>query len=415
MTQARVFARSPVIAYNDPAGKRWQRCGMRTMLGVQGPVLSWLAAIVLVAALTRPVHAEPTEQPAPLPGPATPTQGESDPAWLLYQAATLALAEGDRAQALQRLEQLAAEFPGHPATRLAIPLRLTLERPREPEEGPETPEHATRTARAELVSFQTMAGLVAGATLCEATGCQSARTTVLTFAVTSGTALGLSLLGTQDGITPGATLAIDSGTAWGIWHGGALNTITYTDPTNFTNQSFDDRDHRTGRFFLGGQLLGTGAGLAVAMYGQPHAGQVSLATSGGIWSGALAALALNAMDFRGTDAQWLTTLLVASDLGLGAGAFVSTKVATSRSRMLLIDSAGLLGMLLGMGLDVAVEGQANSQGRLFGAGLAGTLAGLGTGVYLTRHWDVPELASALVTPALQPVPGGAMLSLSGRF
>lgn len=372
------------------------------------------AIAALLGLLARPGHADPA---AELPAQVSASTEDSDPAWQLYQEATLALAEGNRAIAAERLEKLALEFPNHPATRLALPLRRILQVPvdKAVPEDPTAAELPTRLARAELVSFQTVAGLVAGASLCEATQCATARSTVLTVGVTAGTALTLSLLGTREGITSGQTLAIDSGTAWGLWQGIALDTVTYTQPDTFASNTFQDRNRRQGSFLLGGQLLGTGAGLLIATHATPRAGQVSLATSGGLWSGVVTALALNAMDFRGNDADWMMPLLVASDVGLGAGAYLASQVQVSRSRMLLIDSAGLLGMLLGVGVDIAIEGDSSRDVHAASAALIGTLAGLGGGVYLTRNWDLPALETSRVTPALQPLPGGAMLSVSGRF
>lgn len=386
-------------------------------------VAQWCIGLVFLTT-GRVAHAE--DRVAALPAVATPvglpdaptTEVQDlsrDPAWALYQEATMALIGGDRHRAHALLDTLQAQHADHPAARLAAPARLALREDSPMRAGPdgEPVEQNSRTARAELVSFQTLGGLAAGVELCATVGCETVRTNVVTVAVTTGAGLGLSLWATREGITPGEALAINSATAWGFWQGLALQMATEpeVDNTNF-NATRDDR--RIPRYLLAGQFAGTIGGIAIATYLQPRAGQVALANSAGVWSGAITLMSLLAADFRDDGRSTMGLLLAASDVGLILGSVAATQIETSRSRMLVIDSSGILGFLLGMGT-LAVISPDRVEGRdVATAGLVGTLAGLGVGVWLTRGWDAPELQTRF-SPTLQPLPGGAMLSLSGAF
>ena len=123
----------------------------------------------------------------------------------LLQEALDALAAGQRDAVRLALMRLADQHPDHPATRLAERALARLQSPTAGEqptaaaERMDAPERPTTTARAELVSFQTLAGLFVGLELCGYVNCETARSTVTTLGLTTALGLGLSLAGSRDG------------------------------------------------------------------------------------------------------------------------------------------------------------------------------------------------------------------------
>jgi len=380
-------------------------------------------------ALAGPVHAESlsplaaplaeatsaTAAPADVPAP----PGTPD-AWVTLQQALLALAEGRRDQARTLLERLQREHPDHPASRLSGP---SLERmqARDPaghvaDPLPGWEERPTSWARAELVSFQTLAGLVYGAELCQALDCDSPRAFVGTLGVTTGLGLGLSLYASRDGITAGTALAANAGTLWGAWHGLVLVNgfgVGQTTQCFEPGQCFQTTDGRVmGATLVASQLGGLGLGLLAAHQWRPTAGQVAMVDTGGIWAGALTLLGFGIDRFQADEKTIFTTMMVTSDLGAVLGGLAAAAYPSSRGRMLVIDSGGLLGLLVGMGAAVLAQGDHVQQEPLFGMGLLGAATGLGTAVWLTRDWDAPDVNASL---RVLPVPGGLGLALGGQF
>ncbi len=390
----------------------------------RSPLYLGLSRICLVAALvTAALPAWAQQAPSALPNAATPADVTAnvlaEPPWILYQKATLLLVGGDKQQASTLLAQLHAEYAGHPADHLAEPLRKVLERAESPANTsvPIDPmvELPSKAARAELVSTQTVGGINLGVQLCMAADCQSSRAVVLSIVGGAGTALGLSLWQTADGITPGTALAIDSAAMWGLYHSLMIPMISETQTNVNFNTVQPDYSRRDAMWRMAGQLGGTGLGIAAADHFQPHAGQVSMANSAGIWTGVATFLAMQSANSNVNSKTEQTAVLVASDLGLVAGAIGSTYFEVSRSRTIIIDTSGILGLLLGMGAVVLSQGDnVNSQALTSGA-LLGTLVGLGAGVALSANWDAPSLSHTAFVPTFAPMPGGGFAGIQGSF
>ncbi|MCB9647851.1 MAG: hypothetical protein H6730_14775 [Deltaproteobacteria bacterium] len=350
---------------------------------------------------------------APAPAshaPAAAPTSAADPAWTLYHQAFLdsVLMRPERSKAA--LQRILADYPGHPAALFAQDMLHTMEAPEAQPRVAEDDERygtlrPTGLARAELTSFQTLAGIGAAGMLCGLAECDDGRVIVVVLAVGAGAGLAGSLLGTRKGITPGRALAINSGTMWGVWNGVAVSVVA------------DANDKGTFGAILAGQVLGTLGGAVVGAFANPTAGDVSLATSGGLWLGGLMFMIHAVSDFAADGKVVMLTTMLASDAGLVGGALLSALdiYPMSRSRALLIDSGGILGTLVGMGLSVLVKNEVDNAPAFFGPALAGMLVGLSSATYLTRNWDAPEL-EADVAVGIGPVEGGgATLMVGGRF
>lgn len=405
------------------------------MLRAMRPCL-WRTAIALVlCAVATEVRAQ--SEPEPVAPPATPPiaapSQEAAPATdaaleARYHGAFEALARGERDVAVRLLESIVADAPQHSladrARTLLSDLAATKPPPSPPSSwvsddsqalepsahAPRRPaareQHPTSIARAELVFFQTLHGIALGAEVCAMAKCDSSQPWVLSMMLGGGAGFGLSWYFSHDGITPGLSRALTDGVLWGAANGIGLAIATEA----------AEHASATGAFLAGGQLVGLGlAGLAYAEL-EPSAGQVSLTSSGGLWSIAAFGQLIAAFDPHYDPKTWAWLLIGTGNAGVLAGALLAHSVPMSTSRVLLIDAGGLLGTLTGLGVAVLAQGDHLHAAGTFIPGVIGTLTGLGVAYYLTRDWDADELASdTQLHLGLSPVRGGGVASVSGYW
>jgi hypothetical protein len=355
----------------------------------------------------------PAEPPAP---PRVDAPVEDERPWGLYQTAFELCAAGEREACEQTLRGIVTTYPDHRAAVLAT---STLEGLAKSQPMPQPPtrlipnkpfarrgsngERYTSLARAELISAQTLHGIVLGGELCVALDCSDARVVVATMMATGGVGLAASFYATQEGVTPGHTVALNSGTVWGAVNAGMLASL-----------SDDGSSKQFALSLMGGQLVGLGLGQLYYMGAKPLAGQVSLANSGGIWTLVGFGLLQGAANLDLDSDQFTTGMVVAMDAGLLAGGALAHFYPMSRSRATLLDTGGLAGLLSGMGLYVLIANDGGDQG-FFTAALAGTVLGIGTAAYLTRDWDSDdEDVQSRLLPTVSLVPGDSLYTARGE-
>lgn len=381
-------------------------------------------SVVAQAEVAAPAAATPAGDAVP--------PAERDVAAELYDLAFEALAQGEREVALRMLLELEHAHPEHrlaaqaaeliavlqlpakaeapaalPPSAAAGPEPSPAERPAVSEREPASTQRHTTSARAELVAFQTLHGFAVGAELCVIAECEDARPWAITLMATTGSALGASLYLTREGVTPGLARALTTGTEWGLWHGLALGIATRAFETA------QDESEASALGALLGQLGGLGVGGLVYSQLEPTAGQVSLASSGGIWSIASVGLGIALVDPQDITEQGVfTALLIAGDLGLAAGGYFASKHPMSAGRTLLIDAGGLLGGLTGAGVVALFTSNDVDTQVVAGVALAGLWTGLGLSYYLTSDWDSGDDEHAATAPRLSlgalPVRGGGL-------
>jgi hypothetical protein len=360
------------------------------------------------ASQTPPADASQTSESMSAP-PLVPTTDDPCPpeAEAEYREGFEAMSRGDDAQALEAFERVVAACPQHPhAAESARLLRARLRpAPRLAEdsvtENAFGPERNTGGARASLIVTQTIHGMTQGLLLCGIADCEEQGYSSAAL-LGAGVGAGASILGSMGGITPGQSAAINSGTTWGFWFG--IASIYALDT---------EGDESLGLVIASGAGF-TGLGLLVAHAGQPTAGQVSMANSGGLWTGVVTALFLGTLD-SGDTQSFFGAELAATGGGLLAFGLLSRTVPVTRGRMLLIDAGGIIGGLTGAAAVFSVIGSDSNSGDaiLLGAGL-GTMGGLALTTYLTRNFDyrnVPEVTLAPTTTKH----GGMGLAMMGRF
>lgn len=310
----------------------------------------------------------------------------TDPAWNLYADAYEATLKGDASKAAALLERLQREYPEHDAAKRASNARRLAPLPTS-----ETPhrnlgealrrEEPVPLARAELAIIQTFNGIGAGVNTCGLLSCSGPRPHVVSALLGGGAGLAASLYLSRDGITQGHALSVNSGSLWGGVHAFLLA------------QALQTAGKTTSAILLAGQLGGTAIGhYAWSAFG-PSAGDVSTANSGGIWAMVVNLLIQSAAQVNLSNAAYYGSMIAAADLGLIGAGILASYMPMSRSRTLIIDAGGILGLLLGFGANMLIEGASPSDRNFFGLGALGTAAGLVTATLLTQNWDLDALPS----------------------
>lgn len=324
----------------------------------------------------------------------------TDEAWSLYADAYEATLSGDQPKATALLERLKREYPDHEAA-----IRASQAQKLAP-----PPQHVTAyrdlgevlrdeepvpLARAELAIIQTFNGIGAGLNTCGVLTCSGLRPYVVSAMLGGGAGLAASLYLSRDGITQGHALAVNSGSVWGAAQAFLLS------------QAFSSGEQARSALLLAGQLGGTAIGhYAWSTFG-PGAGDVSAMNSGGIWAMVLNLLVQSAAQANLSNSAYYGTMIAAADLGLIGGGILASYVPMSRSRTLVIDAGGILGMLVGFGANLLIEGTSPTDRTFFGLGALGAAAGLVSATLLTQNWDLDALPPVQV--ALLPADGGATL------
>lgn len=373
--------------------------------------LATVLLVSLAAAQAAPAPAEPSSDaprnPASVTAPplvptpeACPASAESD-----YAEGFDALVGGRDPEALESFQRVLAACPQHPYATELLRLARTrlipggrLAAAAVSETGPE---RTSGGARAGLTVAQTLHGAAQGILLCAIADCDSGQAFAGAALLGAGAGAGSALLLTREqGVTSGQAAAINSGTVWGFWFG--LASLLALDL---------DGDEALGAAILGGAGF-TGVGIALALTARPTAGQVSMANSGGLWTGVVTALMLATSDSGDTE-TFFAVEMGATAVGIIALAALSNTYTVSRGRMLIIDAGGIIGGLLGAATTYLAAGDDVGDGLAVGTA-AGVVGGLALAAYLTRDFDAPEAPRALLAPTLLGRDGMG-LALLGTF
>ncbi len=374
-----------------------------------------LRARTASAAPAAPAQAEAVElfgSEVPARPPAAPS-GEptaDHPAWVAYHQAFVALAAGRRAECVEQLRHLEQTYASHPLAARATALlqqlttrssdergdeRALAATPVAPGEGRDGP--ATALARAEFVVAQTIHGVGLGLELCLLAECDDSRAVGASMIAGGGVGLGLSLLLTGDGITPGHAALLNAGTAWGAASGFFLSGVI--NPTS-------DEARVIPATMIAGQLAGLGLGHLIWRGTHASAGDVAVATSGGLWLDFVTLMVAFSADLD-TEPTF-GALLASTVVGLGAGALIADQYPMSRGRVLVIDGGAAVGALVGVGAGLIIQSDDDAPYFLLPA--IGAVGGLALTTYLTRNWDRSDNDLPQVAFGLSPWQGGGMFS-----
>lgn len=230
-------------------------------------------------------------------------------------------------------------------------------------------------SRAELVTFQTVHGMVLGFQTCVLVDCRSARSGVSLPALGGLLGLGGSLFLSRDGVHPGMVAAVNTGTLAGSWGG------------FWTMQLLDQWGANTAGAMMVGQLLGMGAGYGLAEVLRPTSGDVALANHMGIWSTVtFLMITQGILNINASNQAIIGSMLVVPTLGAVGGGLLAAHYPMSRPRVRVISASGAVGGLLGFAIAFLIFEENLSETVRFSSALVGIAGGLGAGTYFTREW-----------------------------
>lgn len=271
-------------------------------------------------------------------------------------------------------------------------------------------------ARSEVIVGQTIHGLILGQQTCSLLDCEGdERAEAGLTLLGAGAGLGGSLWFTRDGITSGQAAAINSGTVWGAWVGVWSGLLV----EEFVSRA----DRRVLGMVMGGQLAGTGAGVALSEALRPTSGDVAMVNHAGFWTTTYyLGFVLGILEWQSdNDVIDIMQVPVVSLAGGVAGALAAERWPMSRGRVRIISAGGFAGLLTGaLGMVMVLDEDVDDYPRAtLGSTLIGGAAGLGIATALTRDWDDPEdyPRGSEVSLSVQPAPegDGALGTVFGRW
>lgn len=314
----------------------------------------------------------------------------------MYQVALQLVVAGDYSQARSLFERIGAEYPdAHiaPKAEEQIALLGTMETKRRGLRDP------ADTARAELMITQTVvAGLFLGVALPGSTWQPSEPGPPVLLGLGGATAggIGAHLFAREYSPTTGQVMSLFTGEVLGAANGFGLSA------------AFPPRDYRAAyQQALLGTLIGAGAGVAVAKYIDPDAGQVAAVNHGMLWGTYFSSMSF--LFWEENNPRFVAMRVIGgADLGAGLGALSAHYFPMSRGRVNVITLGGLAGTAVGGG----VVFLANYYGSLYdqeptaGILLASSAAGLAAATFLTRNMGASDSARA-------SVPAGVLVGVYG--
>jgi hypothetical protein len=211
-------------------------------------------------------------------------------------------------------------------------------------------------------------------------------------------------------LTEGQARAITLGGTWGTWQGFGWREVLdigveedCSSGPGFCFELEDGTEEAFGAMIIGGL---TGIGVGTLLSGRSitpgTASAVNFASLWGSWFGVAGG---SLFDLEGDDL--LAATLVGGNVALVASALTVPRWGVSRSRARLVSIAGVLGGLAGLGVDLLAK--PDDEKVALGIPLAGSILGLGVGMYATR-------AGGAVREALGDGPDGALVGVrDGRL
>ncbi|MBV8760482.1 MAG: PEGA domain-containing protein [Deltaproteobacteria bacterium] len=243
--------------------------------------------------------------------------------------------------------------------------------------------------RRQLIAYGTIAGGIAGGTL---TGAQNSGFYDFIGVVGGSLAGGAAAwFGAGDVPLGTSSLTITSSVFGGI--AGFAAASIFTEDGNVLAPALG-----------GGLVLGALGGYYGGEYFHVRPGDAAVVNSGALWGSVTGGLFSISFDSK-TQHRSIDAGIVLSGLGIGmvGGALLAHNYTVSRGHAALIDTSGVLGIILGLAANSVVErasgdtSTARSDERTANFALGGLAVGLIAGGVLTRHMDEPALS---VTPVM---------------
>jgi len=275
------------------------------------------------------------------------------------------VAQKDVQLALPVLEKLAQYYPGTIAAQQAQALRDSLMT---------LPPMQDRSGRVGVVVFSTLYGTWLGVALPVIAEADDPKAFVASMMAGSTIGLVASLNATKNHpISDGRASLINFGGWFGTWQGIAWSNAFGAE---------GGRNVVTGAVI--GGLAGIGASVALTANKNIRPGYATLINFGGIWGTWFALCAAEITEVRAEETEY-GFIAAGGDIGILATAIAAKNTLMSRGRARLINIAGVVGTVFGLGAAVLIEvDEAQTAFAMMGAG---SLTGLLIGSAATKNYD----------------------------
>ncbi len=275
------------------------------------------------------------------------------------------LAQNEVQLAIPVLEKLAQYYPGTPASQKAQALRDSLVA---------SPPRADQSGRVGVAVFSTLYGTWLGVALPIIAEADDPKAFVASMMAGSTTGLLISLNATKNAaISDGRASLINFGGWFGTWQG-----IAWSHAAGVND----------GRDIVASAVIGGLAGLSTSIILTANKnirpGYATLVNFSGIWGSWFALCAAEIADVQRSETEY-GFIAAGGDVGILTTAIAAKNTQMSRGRARLINIAGLVGTVFGLG--TAVLAEVDNEEAAFAIMGAGSVAGLLIGSSATKNYD----------------------------
>jgi hypothetical protein len=278
------------------------------------------------------------------------------------------IAQNDLRLAIPVLEKLVEYFPETVAARQARALRDSLVA------APTPPPGLDQNGRVSVVVFSTLYGTWLGVAIPVIANADDPKTFVASMMAGSAAGLVISLNATENAaISDGRASLINFGGWFGTWQGIAWGNAIGVD---------------TGEDIVAGSVIGGLTGMTAAILltnnKEIRRGYATTVNFGGIWGSWFALCGAMIADVQESETAW-GIVGTGGVAGVATTAIAARNTRMSRGRARLINIAGVVGTVFGLG--IAVLAEVDDDPAIFAIMGAGSVAGLLAGRSATKNYD----------------------------
>ena len=292
-------------------------------------------------------------------------------ATLIYDAASQLVSDEKYDKAIRRFDKIISEYPETEYAKLAEGKRTQVATLRL------QPKPISGTSRASLVGFGTLFTTWLGiGTLILVEADEPEPYGLALIAGPIGGLAGSMSLTRNLKLSDGQASLLNFGGAWGIWQATGAAIVADVDAKGVVGAS------------MAGGLIGLALSGSVVQGRDISPGDATMINFGGIWGTWFALCGAMVADVEDED-DILMSAMIGGDTGLLAVAALSPKLNMSRARARLINIAGIVGTLYGIGTNVLFEIEPDERNFWRAMGI-GSVVGLAAGSYFTRNYDTEK-------------------------
>ena len=308
---------------------------------------------------------------------------ESSEAAQLYETAFRLIVEGDYGEAYDRLNKVIDKYPDTVYARFAENRKQRLEQLNLPSIRRKKIDQSGRVG---TVVFSTLYSTWLGistARLADET--DNAKTVATGMMIGAPTGLLTSLIVTRNAkLTRGQSALINFSGSWGTWQGWGWAILIDED---------DDEKSLIRGAMIGG-LSGILATTILTRKIDPSLGDMGIINYGALW-GTWLSLCAGMVTGVEDDNELLAWTLIGGNIGAASMALLSSEIDITPARAHWINLGGVIGTIAASGIVMIIAEDDISEEAAFATLMVGSIAGLITGIYNTRHIPPPEAGERL--------------------